>query len=247
MILKSIKRNLTTALLISLLIILVACAPLKKATQPTITTLPTNPVNLPTLSASLSADELGNIIEASNPLSSTYDTGSPDYAEFQNAIQALVGMGLQAVDAVDDLAVALAFPRPDAYLAGQALIELGPDITATDLPWLLDNLLNSKPEVRMYSVIVLGSIGKNASCGVGKIGPLLWDSDAYVRSATASTLESITGKQLVQNSYLVTPDLLSAAVQADTPEGKVVGDARTWWTNQGSKVNWHPSYDLCDP
>ena len=37
------------------------------------------------------------------------------------------------------------------------------------------------------------------------------------------------------------------SISADTPEGKIVGTAKKWWTEQGSEVNWHPSNGICDP
>ncbi len=48
--------------------------------------------------------------------------------------------GRGAVDAASYMAHAISFPRPDSYLAAQALTELGPEITATTIGILLDNL-----------------------------------------------------------------------------------------------------------
>jgi hypothetical protein len=109
-------------------------------------------------------------------------------------------------------------------------------------------LSNQRPEIRMYSAIVLSIIGDKASCSLGNIGPLLWDADPYVRTSAALAIQGITGKELVANIYALTPDHLSSnPVAADIPEGKIVAAARQWWTEQGSKVNWHPGYDICDP
>ena len=188
------------------------------------------------------------ILYASDPSLPQYNPNSAAYAEFPSVINQIAGMGADAVDAADDLAVAIRFPRPDSYLAAQALLKLGSDITATTIPLLMDNLAG-KPETRLYSVILLGSVGKRASCAVGKTAPLLWDPDPLVRSAAALALEKITGQDLVAGEYEVqiTPSFIASSISADTPEGRVVEKARDWWTEQGSKVNWHPRYGICDP
>ena len=111
------------------------------------------------------------------------------------------------------------------------------------------NLHNQKPEALIYSTILLSTTGNRASCAVGNIGPLLWNSDSTVRSAAAFALEKITGQDLVASQYevVITPSFLSNSISADVPEGKIVGVARQWWNEQGSKINWHPSYGFCDP
>jgi hypothetical protein len=87
-------------------------------------------------------------------------------------------MGPEGIDAADDLTMAITYPRQDSYLAAQAIIALGPEITSTYLPILIDNLKNQEPEVRVYSVILLGFTGERGSCAAGNIEPLLWDPDA---------------------------------------------------------------------
>ena len=153
------------------------------------------------------------------------------------------------VDSAGNLAVAIRYPRSDSYLAAQALLKLGTDITANTIPLLNDNLRNEKSETRLYSLILLASVGARASCAVENIAPLLWDSDPSVRSATALALEKITEQGLIASDYevLITPLFLANSLTADTPEGKVVEKARNWWNEQGSKVNWHLSYGICDP
>lgn len=197
----------------------------------------------------LSVEALSEIIWVSDPSSPQYDTNSPAYAEFPNVVKQISDMGADAIDAADDLAVAIRYPRQDSYLAAQALLKLGPDITATTVPLLTDNLRNEKLEIRIYSLILLASLGNRASCAIGNIAPLLWDSDPSVRSATALTLEIITEGDLVESDYeiSITPSFLANSISPDTPEGKVVEKARNWWNEQGSKVNWHSSYGLCDP
>jgi hypothetical protein len=222
---------------------------------------PSSPTLIPTPSEPISASQttasqayipmLGDLIKiiyASDPNSPLYDPESGSYAEFPNVMQQLSGMGPKAIDAASHIALAISFPREDAYLAAQTLISLGPDITATTLPTLIDNLHSQRSAPRLYSAIVLGTVGKTASCSVGDIGPLLWDADPSVRSAAAYALARITGEDLFPDGAMVSPEPLSGqSIVPDTPEGKIVGDAREWWNAQGSKVNWHPGYDLCDP
>jgi hypothetical protein len=209
--------------------------------QPTTTKIVNTP--LPTV------DSLIEIIYVSDPSLPQYDPNSKAFAQFPDVVRQLSEMGAGAIDASSHLAVAIRFPRPDSYLAAQALLKLGSDITATTIPVLIDNLLSEKPEAHVYSIILLGSVGNRASCSVGKLAPLLWDSDASVRSATAFALEKITKKDLVASGYdvSITPSFLASSIPVDTPESKVVDVARRWWNEQGSKVNWHPSYGICDP
>ena len=194
------------------------------------------------------ADTLSKIIWASDPSLPKYDPNSAGYAEFPIVVKQISDMGGNAVDAADDLAVAIRFPRQDSYLAAQALLKLGPDITATTTDLLIDNL-DEKTEARIYSLTLLASVGKRISCAVGDIAPLLWDTNAFVRSAAALALEKITEQDLVESDYEVpiVPSFLANSLSADMPEGKVVEKARKWWNEQGSHVNWHPSYGICDP
>jgi hypothetical protein len=217
-----------------------------QATTPTVSELPT--VVTVSNSPTPSADALSEIIWASDPSLPQYDPNSSAFSEFPNVVKQISDMGDNAIDAADDLAVAIRFPRQDSYLAAQALLKLGPDITATTAGLLIDNL-NEKSEARIYSLILLASVGKRISCAVGDIAPLLWDTDSFVRSATALALEKITEQDLVASNYEVPiiPSFVANSLSADTPEGKVVEKARKWWNEQGSYVNWHPSYGICDP
>ena len=114
----------------------------------------------------------------------------------------------------------------------------------TTAPILFDGLVDLRPQVRLYAMLALGTVGKQGSCAVGKIAPLLWDLYAYVRSAATLALANITGKDLLPAGLAVTP---SHFQPADTPVGNLSGLARKWWNEQGENINWHPSYDLCDP
>lgn len=229
-------KNIITLLIVAL--ILVSCAPVAKVITPTQT---------PTI------DGLRAIIYASNPESPQYDTKSIAYAKFPEAVKQLSTMS-NAVDAAGDLAGAINFPRQDSYLAAQALITLGTEITSTTIVTLFgnldsSNLHNQKPEALIYSIILLSSTGNRASCAVRNIGPLLWHSDPKIRSAAAFALEKITQQDLVASQYEIeiTPSFLANSIAADVPEGSIVKTARQWWNEKGSKINWHPSYGICDP
>lgn len=245
---------------ISLLILfLVSCSPLTGVTPsaslfptqgrilPTDTFLRTS-TPLPTFTFIAPIDNLIAIIEVSDPTSPTYDPSSASYAQFPQALKQLAAVNASSNNAASMIAYAMGFPRPDSVLAADALISLGPVWAATDLPTLIAYLTNPRSDIRLYSLIVLSITGSNGSCSVGNIGPLLRDPDPYVRTAAAFAIQGITGQELVPKIYAITPEHLSAnPVAADSPEGSIVGAARTWWDSEGSKTPWHPSYDLCDP
>lgn len=230
--------------------LLSACSPGGQAAQtriPTLSLVP--PIAVPGDSPALSAEALSEILWVSDPSLPQYDPDSPEYARYPEVVLQISALGADAVDAADDLAVALRYPRQDAFIAAQALLNLGPDITATTLSLLIDNLRGENANPRIYSLILLASVGSRASCAVGDIAPRLWDADPLVRSAAALALERITQQDLVASDYevLITPSFLAASIAPDMPEGRVTDAARSWWNTQGSKVNWHPSYDICDP
>ena len=193
-------------------------------------------------------DALINIVEASDPASHFYDPKSLAYQDFPLALPELAKLNSASNSAASELAYAIGFPLPDSILAANALISLGPQWAGTTLPTLIGNLNNSRPEVRLYSLIVLSTIGLDGSCALGQVGPLLWDSDPQVRTAAALTAQSLSGHELVAGAYAIDPSHLSPTpVASDMPEGRIVHDARTWWIEEGVKVNWHPKYDQCDP
>ena len=228
--------------------VITPAAPVLSPTLPTHTSLPASTTTGIPLQYVDPVDGLNQIIEASDPTSSKYDPASAAYAEFPDTLKQLAAQNSSSNNAASMLAYAMGFPRQDSILAAQALISLGPDWAATDLPELIGYLTNRRPEIRMYSAIILSITGKNGSCSLGDIGPLLWDPDPSVRTSAAIAIQGITGKVLIADAYAITPDDLSLPpVSADIPDGTIVGAARTWWTEQGSKVNWHPRYDLCDP
>ena len=248
-------KNISIVLLV--VFILVSCAPAAKVVPtetaiPTLTLPPIPPTPTITPTPTLTIDDIRAIIYASSPESPQYDPKSAVYAEFPEAIKRLSTMA-NAIDAAGDLAGAINFPRQDSYLAAQALITLGTDITSTTIVTLFSNLdssyyPNQKPEALIYSIILLSSTGNRASCAVGNIGPLLWNSDSRVRSAAALALVRITEQNLIASHYEIeiTPSFMAYSISADEPEGSITGTARQWWNEQGSMINWHPSYGLCD-
>ncbi len=222
---------------------------------PTLTLIPVTPTSAIAPTSTPTFDELRQILCASNPELPQYNPNSTAYAEFPEAIKQLSTLLRKSVaDNADDLAIASTFPRQDSYLAAQALISLGPDITSTTIALLFSeldssNVRNLKPDALIYSVILLSSTGHSASCVIGNIGPLLWNSDSRVRSAAAIALERITGQDLVASQYKIeiTPSFKADSIPPDEPEGSISGSARQWWSAQGSKVKWHSSYGFCDP
>jgi hypothetical protein len=119
-------------------LLLAACTPL--AVTPAKLPPPAAMQTVHPESPTQSVDRLVRIIEASDPDLPTYDPNSRLSAEFSAALQQLATMGPHAIDAAATLAAAIAYPRPDAYLAAQTLIALGPEIAATTLPVLIRNL-----------------------------------------------------------------------------------------------------------
>lgn len=250
-------KNIVTVFLVTF--VMVSCAPVVKVVPietavPTSTFTPVPPTPTVTPTSILTLDDIRAIIYASNPESPQYDPKSAMYAEFPGAVKKLSTMGSNGVEAAGDLAGAINFPRQDSYLAAQALITLGTDITSTTIVTLFSNLdssyyPNQKPEALIYSIILLSSTGNRASCAVGNIGPLLWNSDSRVRSAAAFALDRITEQDLIASQYEIeiSPSFMANSIIADEPEGSITGTARLWWNEQGSKVKWHSSYGLCDP
>jgi hypothetical protein len=222
----------------------------KKPPLPTVTPQPTATVTIlpatPTITMiptvkSDNVEDLIQILYASDPDLSQYNPQSIPYAQFPDALEKLSAMRSKANDAASHIAKAISFPRQEAVLAAKTLLSYGPDITALAIPVLMDNLHSQNPKSRLYSVIVLGTVKELASCAVGDIGPLLWDTDPEVRFASAFALEKIAGKDLLPNNIIDSPDPLSIdALLADSPEGNFVQDARNWWTEEGYKINWDP-------
>lgn len=238
------------SLLLLEFLLLASCTVLPASITPTTASsavIPTE-TSIPTVTSD-NVEDLIQILYASDPELPKFNPQSLQYAQFADALQKLEAMGPQAIDAASHVAKAISFPRQETILAARTLLSFGPEITATTATVLMDNLNSTQAKSRLYSLILLGTIGERASCAVGNIGPLLNDTDPEVRFASAAALVKITGKDLLPKGVVVTSaDPLSAeAILSDTPDGIYVQNARIWWEEEGSKKNWHPSYGLCDP
>src|SRR5689334_19863981 len=126
---------------------LASCAPAIKIVPteiaiPTLTLPPIPPTPTIAPTPTLTIGDIRAIIYASNPESPQYDPKSTAYADFPKAVKQLSTMS-NAIDVAGDLAIAITYPRPDSYLAAQALISLGSDITSTTTVTLFSNLDSS--------------------------------------------------------------------------------------------------------
>jgi len=232
-------RNIVTVLLVAFM--LASCTPA--------TTIVSTKTVVPTFTSVPLVESMIEMMYVSDPTLPQYNPNAVAYSRFPEIVQQLGNMGMNGIDAASHLAFAIRFPRPDSYLAAQALLKMGAEITLTTVPVLVDNLHDPKPDTRIYSVILLASVGKPASCSIGEIAPLLWHSDPSVRSSAAIAIEKITEQDFVASEYEIeiTQSFTSDMMFPDTPEGKIVEKARNWWNEQGSKINWHSTYGTCDP
>lgn len=212
-----------------MLLLATACTPLRPASQPSAYPNPQATTALPTLTVS--------------PAVSTVTPTAPNPNATPTQTQIAIGYSPL-------LAEIMRTPRPtQAYRAMQRLIEIGPKQVGMAVAILVGNLMDEDPVVRAQTLLVLASVGQDASCSVGHIGPMLWDSDPTVRSASALALERITGETLLssQHEIDITPAIQLSDLQPDLPEGTVVSAARTWWTETGSAVNSHLYSGICGP
>lgn len=194
----------------------------------TLMLLSCGPLSAPEINISeLSTKELIQILEDQNNSNSNL---------FPSVVEELERRGQTASTAAPALAQAIAYDRHDSTMATRALIAIGPAAKIA-IPDLLKNLNNQRADVRLYSVFELGIIGESSLCAVPKIAPLLWDSDSEVRSAAASALDAIVGKDLVESTQELDPSL-PGSVFLDKPEGNISGKAREWWLNMGRSSQW---------
>lgn len=156
---------------------------------------------------------------------------------FGQILDELESRGSSASEAAPALARAIASKRRDSVMASKALIAMGSSAISA-IPYLLQNLENSREEVRLYSVFVLGVIGEPARCTIPEMASLLWDEEAYVRSATAGALSEITSIQLVDHDTYKLDPSIPGGVFEDEPEGDISGIARDWWLKTGQNTNW---------
>jgi hypothetical protein len=129
------------------------------------------------------------------------------------------------------LTKALAYSRRDSYLAGFALIAIGPDAKPV-IPILVSYLSYKETTVRRYATILLGSIGKSAECSVPQLATLLWHSNPETRAAASIAIDAITGIDLVDTEAKLDPRT-PGVMPIDDPEEAISGPAREWWTKTG--------------
>ncbi|MGB8981347.1 MAG: HEAT repeat domain-containing protein [Anaerolineales bacterium] len=177
-----------------------------------------------------STEELIQILERAE------DADDPASTLFSDVIDELETRGKSASEAAPVIAKAMTYKRHGSVIAGRALIPMGQS-AANAIPVLLQNLDNSRGEVRQYSIFSLGLIGKPAECSVPQLANLLWDKDPGARSASASAIEAITGVDLVWEYEELDPELYGS-VSLDDPEGSVTQKARAWWQEVGQNINW---------
>ena len=168
----------------------------------------------------------------------------PDSSRFSFATSQLAKMGSAAAPAAPILAQALRYPRRDSYMAGVALVAIGP-AAGSAIPYLIEALEDNRPDIRRFAAFVLGTIGESSSCAVPKLAARLWDSEAWVRSAAAGALEAITGIDLVVETHELKPSH-PGSVFADEPGGSITGKARTWWIEQGQHMDWSDATGHCN-
>ncbi len=140
----------------------------------------------------------------------------------------LAKRGPAASAAAPALSVALTYPRRNSYLAGFALIAMGPNAKSA-IPTLVSELSHERTTIRRYAALSLGAIGQAAGCAVPQLVSLLWYSNSKSRSAAAVSIDAILGIDLVDPEAKLdsqTPGVLAL----DEPEGIVSGLAKEWWS-----------------
>jgi hypothetical protein len=182
--------------------------------------------------STMTTDQLIQIIE------------EPESDLFFYATEELAQRGADAAEAAPALARALGFPRRDSYMAGIALISMGP-AAKPSIPYLIPVLKNDYAVARSHASFVLGVIGDESKCAVPEIAPLLWDLDPTVRGSAAVTLDALTNQNLVP--YWLKIDPTSYSIVQDIPEGKITNNARIWWEQKGQFLDWAENPDNCDP
>lgn len=163
-------------------------------------------------------------------------TETPEYP-LQEVLDELSKRGASASEAAPMLARMIAFDGSASVTASKPLVAMGPSAKSA-IPYLLQNLSNTREDVRLYSIFVLGIVGPTASCAVPQIATFLWDDDAYVRSATAGALTEIVQTELVEDDFCKLDTEGIGSVCADEPEGHITSIARDWWLNIGQSQEW---------
>ena len=163
------------------------------------------------------------------------DQNDPDNL-FSAITEELANRGATASEAAPALSVALTYPRRDSYLAGFALIAMGPNAKSA-IPTLVSELSHERSTVRRYAALSLGAIGRAAECAVPQLALLLWYQDSETRSAASISIDAIARIDLVDPEAKLDPQT-PGVMPLDEPEGIVSGLAREWWLNTGENMKW---------
>lgn len=148
----------------------------------------------------------------------------------------LANRGASAAEAAPTLSLALTYPRRDSYLAGFALMAIGPSAKLA-IPILVSELPHESSTVRRYAALSLGAIGQEAECAIPQLASLLWYSDSETRSAASISIDAITGIDLVDPEAKLDPKT-PGVMPLDQPEGIVSELAKEWWLDKGQNMNW---------
>lgn len=155
---------------------------------------------------------------------------------FDAVTKELARRGPSAFEAAPALSIALTYPRRDSYLAGFALMAIGPDAKIA-IPILVSELSHERSAVRRYSALTLGTIGQDAQCAIPLLASLLWHTDSETRAAAAISIDAITGIDLVDPENKIDPKT-PGIMPLDEPEGIVSSSAREWWSTAGEDMTW---------
>jgi hypothetical protein len=165
-----------------------------------------------------------------------YDSDEVSEYAFYMIVEELEKRGASASEAAPTLARMIAFNGSTSVTASHPLVAMGSSAQSA-IPFLLQNLESEREDVRRYSIFVLGTIGESASCAVPLIAPFLWDTDPFVRSATAGALTEITQIMLVEDDLYRLDPTSPGSVAADG-NYTISKIAREWWLESGQYLEW---------
>ncbi len=146
---------------------------------------------------------------------------------------------------LDDLLSTLSNSNASARVIVEALYDLEKSKTPITeaLPLLIRLLRHDDPEVRAVAIHVIGSMGNSAACAVPQLAERLWDLSAFVRTASAVSIDYITAIDLVDSYLKFEP--LGRGFLYDEPEGRLTGKARDWWKSKGQFQDWSSQKNYC--
>lgn len=111
------------------------------------------------------------------------------------------------------------------------------------VPSLVPLLEHEDPDVRATAIHTLGTMGSAAKCALPLLAERLWDPIGFVRTASASAIDYVSGVDLVESYAKLDPS--KSGWVYDEPEGSITGRAREWWTSEGQYTDWDSSSTPC--